>query len=411
MRYHSALKTSLVIFSIIGLISQAFFLKTPQVRGQGAGNCQSGYTAKIESAPFTYTAEGIISRLFVKAGSQNQEDGACTEFTGNGDNGCYRVEGLGTNTVTVTNIAGGPDCKDISHVEFFLVDPTPAQPTATPIVPTSTPVIPTNTPTVAIPTQVPTETLIPTIPTLSATATPTAIITDPVATFTPTPTQVSEPTATPTSGSSSSNNDNGSSSSNTSNNSSSNNNGSTSGNQIVAALVRANRPKVLGATINYNPLVDAIRLAFNGEVLGVTTLARTGNSPLAYTKLPSSNQILDNWFINIPKIGVNQAIYQPQTLGSELTVGHNEVLKTEINGAAVYYGHNSRYVFAPLDKLQSGDSILIDNGVVKTYRVLSSETVEASDTDFFKNEANTIYLMTCTDTQAKSRLVVKAVLQ
>lgn len=89
-------------------------------KGDNQGHCATDPFTKVESAPFTATApEGyIISKLFVKAGSE-QSGAGCFEYTANTNDGCYNVEGLGTQTATVTKIGSGSGCKDISHVEFI----------------------------------------------------------------------------------------------------------------------------------------------------------------------------------------------------------------------------------------------------------------------------------------------------
>jgi hypothetical protein len=64
----------------------------------------------------------VITRVAIKAGTE-------CYFTAEGATGdvtidvfgeaCYRVEGLGTASVTVTRIGGGPACKDISNVGYL----------------------------------------------------------------------------------------------------------------------------------------------------------------------------------------------------------------------------------------------------------------------------------------------------
>lgn len=79
---------------------------------------------KDETAPFTITVpEGnLITQLAVKTGVQKEEDETpfCDYLPGDLDTSCYQVTGgPGTNSVTVTKIGEGSDCKDISHIEVL----------------------------------------------------------------------------------------------------------------------------------------------------------------------------------------------------------------------------------------------------------------------------------------------------
>lgn len=175
-------------FTLAGLIQPAV--------AAGIGNCSSGFVAKDESGPdFSYNGDEIIEFVYVKAGSPNQEEGACSLFTSDGSNGCYEVSGLMTTHVVVSQVITSSTCKSISHVEFYT-----AKATKTPAdTPENTP---TNTAT-TFPTFTPQDTATST-PANTATDTPTEPSTEPTATLTPTgdqsPTEtpVDPPTATPT---------------------------------------------------------------------------------------------------------------------------------------------------------------------------------------------------------------------
>lgn len=125
-----------VVFTIIAFLILAFAIRSSRASAQGLGNCGE-FTFKDEQFPFGFTLpNGIVKKLVIKAGSQNQGD-ACFEFIQDGDDGCYSVSGLGTASASATKIGEGPECKDISHVEFTGEDPTPtpspsASPSATP---------------------------------------------------------------------------------------------------------------------------------------------------------------------------------------------------------------------------------------------------------------------------------------
>jgi hypothetical protein len=154
----------------------AVTLFLPQQPQQGQGNCRSNWVAKDESAPFEYDGDQIITKVIIKSGAN------CITFGGNGDNGCYRVSGIGSTSVKVWRIGeAGPECQEISHVEFYAEQ---VEETATPTR-TETNVPPTITPTS---TTDPTPTETATTPFKFWTPTPT----------TPTPSGTPENTVTPT---------------------------------------------------------------------------------------------------------------------------------------------------------------------------------------------------------------------
>ena len=160
-----------------------------------------GEIVKVEDqqSPWTFTLSGpgYISVVGIKAATE------CAQiFTSDGSSECYRVSGIGTNSVTVWDLEDAPpSCREISHLEILIVDPVPTEtiaptgtPTETPDVtgtPTNTPE-PTNTPT-STPEGTPTET--PEEPTSTPTDTPEPTETP---TNTPEPTDTPEPTETPT---------------------------------------------------------------------------------------------------------------------------------------------------------------------------------------------------------------------
>jgi hypothetical protein len=174
------------------------------VNAQGQGNCDTGWVEKDEQAPFAYNGQDIITSVYVKSGQ------GCFLLTmNNPSDGCYQAAGLGTNSVSVTQIGTpGPECQVISHVEYYAdqVDPSPtptdtATNTATSTSTATNTATPTETATIVVTdpvvTLTPTHTTTPTN-TATNTATPTEtatiVVTDPVVTLTPTDTPV--PTAT-----------------------------------------------------------------------------------------------------------------------------------------------------------------------------------------------------------------------
>ncbi|UCD40887.1 MAG: hypothetical protein JSV69_09840 [Chloroflexota bacterium] len=179
---------------LVGLILSVvhFAGSSAAVNAQGQGNCDTGWVEKDEQAPFGYSGQEIITSVYVKSG-----EGCFLLTINNPSDGCYQAIGLGTNNVSVTQIGTpGPDCQEISHVEFYAtqVDPSP---TPTNTATNTATLIPTPTETATIVVTDPVVTLTPTdtpTPTNTATFTATHEATDPVVTLTPTDTPI--PTAT-----------------------------------------------------------------------------------------------------------------------------------------------------------------------------------------------------------------------
>ncbi|MFZ2152450.1 MAG: sortase [Microgenomates group bacterium] len=182
---------------------------------------------------------------------------------------------------------------------------------------------------------------------------------------------------------------------------------------VVCTNQGAGSLQVLGAKTNYNPLVDGIRQSYGGLVLGTSTeLMATAEVVYSTEKLPSGNTLDETKSISIPKIGITQAIYHPQKIGDDLTVGHREVLKTSLNGATVYYGHNGYDVFGSLYLLRVGDAIkLHSSGTVSNYSVTSTQFVHKSNVEAIKSQGDQIVLVTCSFTQPDYRIIVTASIQ
>jgi hypothetical protein len=146
-------KTTLKILVLSALLSVGFLAayfgggvlsSSPAVAAPGGGgatgNCLGGGATKIENPGDTTTitapAGQVITQVAVKAGT------ACFIFNADGTQGCYTVSGIGTATVTVTRSGSGPDCKEISHIEFITSTapppPPPPPPTTTTTTTTST---------------------------------------------------------------------------------------------------------------------------------------------------------------------------------------------------------------------------------------------------------------------------------
>jgi hypothetical protein len=139
-------QTTLKILVLSALLSAGFLAaffgggilnsSSALAQGGGLGNCLGGDATKTPDDPgdtviLTAPDGQVITTVAIKAGT------ACITFTADGTMGCYSVEGIGSNSVTVTREGSGPTCKEISHIEF-LTSTAPPPPTTTATIPTTT---------------------------------------------------------------------------------------------------------------------------------------------------------------------------------------------------------------------------------------------------------------------------------
>lgn len=271
--------------------------------------------------------------------------------------------------------------------------------TNTPVPTAISTIIPTVVPT-TIPTAVPT---IETTPIITPNDTPTL-----TPTIIQTPTPEPNPTNTPVPVSESSNSSNDSSGSSSDNSSSSP--AATSTPIPTTKPVVRTYSSVLGIVDNYNPLVDGIRLSYNGSILGATTLARTGTVTESDIKLPSNNSLLSDTFLSIPRLKLDTQVYQGNAIGHELVIGDQEVLMTTYNQSTLLYGHNQMSVFGRLHQLQPGDQLTFTHaGLVTNYQIES--VTKIADTDLSSLQplpSNQIYLLTCSYLFPNKRWLVVA---
>lgn len=376
--------SALLILStvLLGLYKPLFSTaKTDNVCPETSGWSKTDWTDLQKEQSFDTGTGNIIDQVCVKGGD------ILENFSADGTKSCWQVSGINTQIgiakETWLGDDKGSDCKDISYVSFHIIS---AMPTNTP---TPTPTI-TNTPT-----NTPTGTL---SPTPTQTQTPTE---------TPTPTNTPVPTATPTNSSNNNDNNNDNHDNNNDNNVGGDN--SPAPTSVVAQSIIQSSPTVLGTADTTNYLIDSIKDAYGGQILGVNSLPATASDNI-FTNLPSSNQLIDNHFISIPSLSILEPVYQSQTLGDQLLVGDNQILLTQINGANVYYGHNQYGLFSNLYQLQKGKSIFIDNGSqLQQFTITSKANVNFSDLSIFDNATSTdIFLVTCSRTYPDTRIVIKA---
>ncbi len=402
-------------------------------------------------------AGNIIDQVCIKGGEIKEF------FTADGTKSCWQVIGINTQIATAKETwlgdDKGDDCKDISHVSFHVspccLTPSPSATPTNTSTPTSTPTstntltptptghhcpthspCPTKTPTPTCPscptcTPRPSKTLTPTItntptstPTIESTPTitntptntPTGTLSpSPTPTDTPTPTPTPTPTETPTNTPVPTQTPQDSDDNNDDDNDDDNDDNNVGGDEspaptsLVAQSIIQSAPTVLGTSDTTNYLIDSIKDAYGGQVLGVNSLPATASDNIS-GNLPSSNQLIDNHFMSIPSLSILEPVYQSQTLGDELLVGDNQVLLTQINDANVYYGHNQYGLFSNLFQLTKGKSIFINtNSGLQEFTVTLKSNVNFSDLSVFENAtAKDIFLVTCSRTYPNTRIVIKA---
>jgi hypothetical protein len=102
--------------------------------GGGQESCLDGANM-VEDPGNTLTinapAGRIVTRVGIKAESDNQEWFGCFLYPPRTSDPCYRVSGLGTAVVRITRIGAGSDCREISQVEWTTTPGTITRPTTT----------------------------------------------------------------------------------------------------------------------------------------------------------------------------------------------------------------------------------------------------------------------------------------
>ena len=118
-------RTVLVIIATLSLVLSFFAFNVQPTFADGAespaecldtteGITGSVGTGNDDERAFTASSNEIVTGVCIKAGAGHSD-----LITADGiyENGCYEVEGIGTQTVTVTRLIAGPDCPGISHLD------------------------------------------------------------------------------------------------------------------------------------------------------------------------------------------------------------------------------------------------------------------------------------------------------
>lgn len=122
---HTVLALSLILaFVAVGV--------SPTVSADGQGSSEAclgtteGVLGSQEGTDNKVTVDvgagNIVAGVCIKSGEKMFEGNQHSGVLGNGtyEDGCYKVEGVGTQTVTVTRIGSGNDCQGISHIDVVV---------------------------------------------------------------------------------------------------------------------------------------------------------------------------------------------------------------------------------------------------------------------------------------------------
>lgn len=370
---------------LIGLVSGVAILLVSVVtvvRAEKTINCAWGEDPEkvwVEEGNGSVSYDGgpVVSKLWVK-----DKEGACKLIESNGREVCYITTGLGMDSVTVTAIELG-ECKGIERVEFVMNEAWEPTPTIDCCRPSKTPT-PTSSEEVT--------------PTLTVTATPSSE-TRPTSTNTPVPTN--------TPGDNNDNNDDG----DDNNNDNHDDGGSDPAPTVtpvpdqVTSPVGGGEEDIKGVWENYNPLVDGIRQAFGGFIMGVNSqMPNTAVNFWTREELPSGNKKLDKK-IRIKSIGVDEFLYQAEKIGNDSIIGYGEVVEDEINGNKILAGHNYGGAFEKLWTIRVGAEVEVEE---EDWQVAEKTWVEKDDLEVLENnETENMFLVTCCWTNPNLRIVVK----
>jgi LPXTG-motif cell wall-anchored protein len=85
------------------------------VRGFHNGDSKTSYEADDDKE-----IEGVC----IKSGVNMFDDGHSGKITDNGEyeDACYKVSGIGTDSLTVKKLFDGRECQDLSHLDIYLTD-------------------------------------------------------------------------------------------------------------------------------------------------------------------------------------------------------------------------------------------------------------------------------------------------
>jgi LPXTG-site transpeptidase (sortase) family protein len=366
-----------------------------------AGNGQTIYL--LPDSQFSYQIQSSLAQVSVLSGHDLSWIAVV----------CGQVSPTPTNTPTPTStpsptLSPSPTATPTSIPTPTPTDTPPCFPTKTPS-PTPTPTFtpsPTST-SVPDPTATPSEEIMETpTPTPTETHTPPLSPTpSPSVTSTPQPTSTPEPgpTSTPEPGPTSTPGPNPTPTPQPGVGGEAPSSPTTTPNPSVLGIVRT----LSAGTDNFNPLVQGIRDSLTGEVLGVS-FPPTGEKIISRDKLPSDQTLIPNHYLLIPRLNLNQPVYQAAPLGADFLVGNQEVDLMKVNQAPLYYAHSYQVgLFKNLNLLRVGDEIFTDSeGQSRTYRVSRITTVTADDLSAVVADTNTVYLLTCID--SNHRLLVQA---
>jgi len=177
-----------------------------------------------------------------------------------------------------------------------------------------------------------------------------------------------------------------------------------------APKVPDNRMTTLGISDAYNPLLEGILGTLtSGKISGIKTV-QTDARNISFGKKITGNKKIEGLSLSIPRIDIDEPVYEGKELGEQLLVGNQEVLTGTLNDARVFYAHNSNDKFGKLYRLGKGDSVVIDDNNQKVeYKVEDKIYTYQDNMDAIVAKENTMYLITCSYTNPSYRHIVKIV--
>lgn len=120
------IKKLMLVTAFVFAVSLTAFagVRTASADGNGSPTtCLGGPSVEGDPvATFDAGADNIVDGVCIKSGANMFGGNQHSNVLGNGtyENGCYKVEGVGTQTVTVTRLLSGPNCQGISHIDVIV---------------------------------------------------------------------------------------------------------------------------------------------------------------------------------------------------------------------------------------------------------------------------------------------------
>ena len=126
-------------------------------------------------------------------------------------------------------------------------------------------------------------------------------------------------------------------------------------------------------------------------------------------RLPTDNSPINGTILSVPALKLSSPVSQSSSLGSNLLVGHKEILRKKLGKTVLYYAHNGTDLFGSLYTLKKGNTVTVTSQGATTDYAVSRIVHLSQDTDLEAlNTGDSVVLVTCSWTNPSKRIAVFA---